>query len=48
MKDKISNFLFPVKIKKVEGDKYELILTCRFGILSVLLWNICCWVLKDD
>lgn len=48
MKNKVSNFLFPIKVKNVGNGKSELVLTFRFGWLSVVLWKIFCWVTNND
>lgn len=48
MRNKVSNFLFPVKQRKVGDGKVEYYLTFRFGIISVILWDLYCKVFGND
>lgn len=42
IRDKVSKFLFPIKSRKTEDGKTEFYLTIRFGIFSILLWDLYC------
>ena len=48
MRNKISSFLFPVKTNKIDDNSCEFYLTCRFGILSVILWDLYCRIFGND
>lgn len=47
MRDKLSKFLFPVITERKENGLAELKVVFRFGIFSVIIWKIFCFIFGD-